>query len=127
MRNGRVKDCHGDLHSGNIFVPGRDIVIIDCIEFNREFRCVDVASEIAFMAMDLDAHGREELSGVFVSEYLARTGDRGLTKLLDFYKCYRANVRAKIAAIEWSQTKSRESRGRIAKYMALAARYANSL
>jgi aminoglycoside phosphotransferase family enzyme len=127
MRDGRVKDCHGDLHSGNIFVPGRDIVIIDCIEFNRDFRCVDVASEVAFMAMDLDAHGREDLSAIFVKEYLARTGDGGLMKVLDFYKCYRANVRAKIAAIEWSQAKNKESRERMAKYTVLARRYSNSL
>lgn len=127
MRDGRVKDCHGDLHSGNIFVPGRDIVIIDCIEFNREFRCVDVASEVAFMAMDLDAHGREDLSAIFVKEYLARTGDSGLMKVLDFYKCYRANVRAKIAAIEWSQAKNKESMERMAKYTALARRYSDSL
>ena len=127
MRDGRVKDCHGDLHSGNIFVPGRDIVIIDCIEFSRDFRCVDVASEIAFMSMDLDAHGREDLADIFVSEYVARTGDRTLLKLLDFYKCYRANVRAKIAAIDWSHMKSRESRDRIEKYMALAAKYGKRL
>lgn len=127
IRDGRVRDCHGDLHSGNIFVQGRDIVIIDCIEFSREFRCVDVASEIAFMAMDLDAHGREDLADVFVSEYVARTGDRGLLRLLDFYKCYRANVRAKIAAIEWSQAKNNDSRDRMEKYTLLASRYGNGL
>ncbi len=127
MRDGRVKDCHGDLHSGNIFVPGKDIVVIDCIEFNKEFRCVDVASEVAFMAMDLDAHGREDLSDVFVKEYVARTGDSGLVRVLDFYKCYRANVRAKIAAIEWSQAKNRESRERMAKYTTLARRYSDGL
>jgi uncharacterized protein len=127
MRDGRVKDCHGDLHSGNIFVQGNDIVIIDCIEFNREFRCVDVASEIAFMAMDLDAHGREDLADIFVSEYVALTGDSGLLGMLGLYKCYRANVRAKIAAIEWSQSKNRDSRERMAKYTALARRYSDGL
>jgi aminoglycoside phosphotransferase family enzyme len=127
IAEGRVKDCHGDLHSGNIFVPGRDIVIIDCIEFNREFRCVDVASEVAFMAMDLDAHGRENLSAVFVDEYVALSGDRELMRLLGFYKCYRANVRAKIAAIGWSQGKDRGNRERMIKYLALARRYSDAL
>ncbi len=127
IKEGKVRDCHGDLHSGNIFVSGRDIVIIDCIEFSREFRCVDVASEIAFMAMDLDAHGREDLADVFVSEYVARTGDNGLLRLLGLYKCYRANVRAKIAAIEWLQAKNRESRERMEKYTALARRYGDGL
>jgi hypothetical protein len=124
---GRVKDCHGDLHSGNIFVPGRDIVIIDCIEFSRDFRCVDVASEVAFMAMDLDAHGREGLSAVFVDEYVAHTGDEGLMMLLDFYKCYRANVRAKIAAIEWSGMKGSDGKERMEKYLKLAGKYAGAL
>ena len=127
IEGGRVKDCHGDLHSGNIFVPGRDIVIIDCIEFSTEFRCVDVASEVAFMAMDLDAHGREDLSAALVREYVARTGDGGFMKLLGFYKCYRANVRAKIAAIEWSGGRSMESRERMAKYTALSRRYSDGL
>jgi aminoglycoside phosphotransferase family enzyme len=126
-RDERVRDCHGDMHSGNIFVQGRDMVIIDCIEFNKEFRCVDVASEIAFMAMDLDAHGREDLADVFVKEYVSLSGDSGLLSMLGLYKCYRANVRAKIAAIEWSQANNRESRDRMAKYTALARRYSDGL
>lgn len=120
-----VRDCHGDLHSGNIFFDN-GIKIIDCIEFSRNFRCIDTASDVAFMAMDLDYHGRGDLSGAFVEEYLSKTQDTGLETLLPLYKCYRANVRAKIAAIEWEQG-GRESGERIRRYAGLAAGYAKGL
>lgn len=125
-KDGKVKNCHGDLHSANIFIDD-GIRIIDCIEFSKDFRYVDVASEIAFMAMDLDAFGREDLSRVFVEEYLRITGDRGLLELLGLYKCYRANVRAKIAAIDYSQHPGNEPKERIGRYMELAEKYAKNL
>ena len=125
-RMDRVKDCHGDLHSANIFID-KEIRIIDGIEFSRDFRFIDVASEIAFMAMDLDAFGREDFSKLFVETYLEKTGDRGLLELLDLYKCYRANVRAKVAAIDYSQHPGEEPKKRIEKYVLLAERYAKLL
>ncbi len=125
---GRIKDCHGDLHSANIFIlEDGGIVIFDCIEFSKDFRYVDVASEIAFMAMDLDAFGKEGLSELFVEEYLSKTEDPDLRTMLRIYKCYRANVRAKIAAIDYSGTKSEDAKQRIRKYMALAQKYAEEL
>ncbi len=124
--DGMVKECHGDLHTGNIFV-GEKTHIFDCIEFSEDFRFIDVASEIAFMAMDLDAKGREDLSKVFVGKYLELSKDPDLEKLLDFYKCYRANVRAKIAAIEYSQDPNEEAKKRIEKYLILAEKYAQAL
>jgi aminoglycoside phosphotransferase family enzyme/predicted kinase len=128
QEEGRIKDCHGDLHSANIFIlEGGDIVIFDCIEFSKDFRYVDVASEIAFMAMDLDAFGREDLSELFVKEYLAKAQDPEFKTMLKLYKCYRANVRAKIAAIDYLGTGSGEAKKRIGKYMALAKKYAEEL
>jgi hypothetical protein len=126
IAEGMVKDCHGDLHSGNIFMDN-GMIITDCIEFNRDFRCIDVASDVAFMAMDLDAFGKSMLSDVFVEEYVSRTHDEGLMPLLGFYKCYRANVRAKVAAIEWMQHESSESAERMKKYLTLAEKYAAEL
>jgi aminoglycoside phosphotransferase family enzyme len=123
---GFVKDCHGDLHCANIFIDG-GIRIIDCIEFSRDFRCIDVASDIAFMAMDLDYSGREGLSRAFVEEYVSKTGDTELETLLPLYKCYRANVRAKIAAIELGQGAGDESRVRMERYLLLASKYAKVL
>ncbi len=95
IKDRKIRDCHGDLHSGNIFIADK-IYIFDAIEFNERFRHVDVASEIAFMAMDLDFHGREDLSRHFVSEYIKYSNDEELLKLLNFYKCYLAYVRGKV-------------------------------
>ncbi|HID73197.1 TPA: helix-turn-helix domain-containing protein, partial [Candidatus Micrarchaeota archaeon] len=123
QEEGRIKDCHGDLHSANIFITD-DIIIFDCIEFSRDFRYVDVSSEIAFMAMDLDAFGKPDFSRLFVEKYVELSGDKEALELLDLYKCYRANVRAKIAAIDYSQHPGDEPKERIMKYMELAERYA---
>jgi len=99
VREGRVRDCHGDLHLAHIcFTDG--ICIFDCIEFNERFRYLDVASEIAFLAMDLDYHGRPDLSHHFVQSYVNLSGDRELEELLDFYKCYRAYVRGKVESFK---------------------------
>ncbi len=126
QEGGFIRDCHGDLHSANIFL-NEEICIFDCIEFNKEFRYIDTASEIAFMAMDLDAFGKEALSNLFVEAYVKESGDRGVLELLDYYKCYRANVRAKVAAIDYSQNPGGKSRGKIEKYANLMGKYAAEL
>lgn len=99
IEEGRVRDCHGDIHSGNIFVADR-IYIFDAIEFNERFRYSDVASDIAFLAMDLDFKDRADLSSFFVERYVKYSGDQELTKLLPFYKCYRAYVRGKVVSFK---------------------------
>jgi uncharacterized protein len=96
VNDGRIRDCHGDLHSAHVCFTLNGICIYDCIEFNDRFRYGDVASEIAFLAMDLDNYGRDDLGKVFVDEYVSFSGDKELLKLLDFYKCYRAYVRGKV-------------------------------
>jgi len=99
IAEGRIRDCHGDLHAAHIcFTNG--ICIYDCIEFNDRFRYCDVASEVAFLAMDLDHYGRADLSRIFVSAYVDQSQDRELVKLLDFYKCYRAYVRGKVESFK---------------------------
>ena len=92
---GRIRDCHGDLHTAHICF-GDDICIYDCIEFNDRFRYCDVASEVAFLAMDLDHYGRNDLSDAFVNAYVDLSRDEALKILLNFYKCYRAYVRGKV-------------------------------
>jgi len=126
QQKGFIRDCHGDLHSGNIFLTEPPI-IFDCIEFSRDFRYNDTASEIAFMAMDLDAHGRKDFSQLFVSEYVRLTGDEGLRPLINYYLCYRANVRAKIASLTYAQHPSEEEKKKIEKYLLLAEEYAKRL
>ena len=99
IREGRVRDCHGDLHAAHIcFIDG--ICIYDCIEFNERFRYSDVASEIAFLAMDLDRYQWPDLSKHLVNTYVELSHDEELVKLLNFYKCYRAYVRGKVESFE---------------------------
>ena len=99
MKDGRIRDCHGDLHAAHVcFANG--IQIFDCIEFNDRFRYCDVASEIAFLAMDLDYLGRPDLSRSFVEEYMEASGDQDMQQVLDFYKCYRAYVRGKVESFK---------------------------
>jgi len=94
---GFIRECHGDIHLGNATVIDGEVVIFDCIEFNEPFRFTDVYADVGFLAMDLEDRGLKSLARRFVSQYLELTGDyRGL-ELLNFYKAYRALVRAKVA------------------------------
>jgi hypothetical protein len=99
VAGGRIRDCHGDLHAAHIcFTDG--ICIYDCVEFNDRFRYGDVASEVAFLAMDLDHYGRADLSRSFVKAYVDFGQDKELLRLLNFYKCYRAYVRGKVESFK---------------------------
>jgi aminoglycoside phosphotransferase family enzyme len=99
VREGRIKDCHGDLHSAHVCFT-EDVCIYDCIEFNDRFRYSDVASEVAFLAMDLDRYQQAGLSRHLVNAYVELSHDAELLKLLDFYKCYRAYVRGKVESFK---------------------------
>jgi len=99
VREGKIKDCHGDLHAAHVCFTD-DICFYDCIEFNDRFRYSDVASEIAFLAMDLDRYQQAGLSRHLVNTYVGLSRDGELLKLLDFYKCYRAYVRGKVESFK---------------------------
>jgi len=131
IAEGRVRDCHGDIHSGNIFIADR-IYIFDAIEFNERFRYSDVASDIAFLAMDLDFKERTDLSNFFVKRYVEYSGDQGLMRLFPFYKCYRAYVRGKVVSfkLEDPSVGSEEKRAAIKEakaYFKIASTYAKIL
>jgi aminoglycoside phosphotransferase family enzyme/predicted kinase len=96
VAEGRIRDGHGDLHTGSVCVAGRQLYLFDCIEFNQPFRYADVAAEVACLAMDLAHLGRADLAVPFVDAYVAASGDAELRALLDFYTCYRAYVRGKV-------------------------------
>ncbi|HEY3060595.1 MAG TPA: AAA family ATPase [Chloroflexota bacterium] len=96
IRNGRIRDGHGDLHAGSVCISRRRLYLFDCIEFNARFRDADVAADVAFLAMDLDHLGRADLGHAFVDAYVRHSGDRELRDVLAFYKCYRAFVRGKV-------------------------------
>ena len=103
QQTGGVRECHGDLHLGNVaMLKGRPL-IFDCIEFNPDLRWIDVINEAAFMAMDLAERGRPDLGHRFLNRYLERSGDYAGLPLLSFYQVYRALVRAKVAAIRSGQ------------------------
>jgi len=119
MTEGRVKDCHGDIHSDNIFVADR-VYIFDAIEFNERFRYSDVAADIAFLAMDLDFKERNDLSSFFVKRYMEYSGDQELTKLLHFYKCYRAYVRGKVTSFRLKDHSINSEEKRVAMKEAIA-------
>ena len=126
---GRIRDCHGDLYSANICLADQ-VYIFDCIEFNERFRYCDVASDIAFLAMDLDYHGLSNLSERFVARFIEKSGDTGLKVMLNFYKCYRAYVRGKINlftanAPEVDGKTKLQCQEMAGKYFQLAERYAS--
>ena len=95
----RGRDCHGDLHTDHICF-GKEIYIFNCIEFNDWFRFIDVANDIAFLSMDLDFHGRPDLSHYFIEAYIRMSTDQDIQQLLNFYKCYRAFVRGKVESFK---------------------------
>lgn len=125
---GFVRECHGDLHLGNIAVVDGELTIFDCIEFNEEMRWIDVMSEVAFVAMDLHDGGRPDFAHRFLNAYLEITGDYAGLDVLRFYLVYRAMVRAKVARLRAEQLEPgsdksaalTESRG----YLKIATDYA---
>ena len=128
----KIKHCHGDFHSANVFVTPKEIYIFDGIVFNKRFPCSDVIAEIAFMAMDLDFQGRKELAEVFVQEYQKLSSDRDIPTLLNFYKCYRAYIRGKINCFtseDTNLTPEEKEKGSVngKKYFTLAKHYAELL
>ncbi len=153
----RIRDGHGDLHLEHICIMGPgspdeapdkapdkaidqlrkdydpdDIVIFDCIEFNERFRYDDVAAEVAFLAMDLDYNGYHDHAENFVNAYIKHSGDREITNLLNFYKCYYAYVRGKVVGFEINddsirQEERNEAAKTAARYFDLAYTYAARL
>lgn len=129
IREGRIKDCHGDLHLEHIHLSPRTLCIYDCIEFNDRFRYIDVANDVAFLAMDLDYNGYPDLARFFVNRMAEALEDPGMLKLMDFYKGYRAYVRGKVESLRSSgeavPEKEREmSLERARRYFRLALNYA---
>ncbi len=124
-QDGFVRECHGDLHLGNIALIDGRVTLFDCIEFNPSMRWIDVMSDVAFLVMDLRDRRRPDLAARFLNGYLESTGDYGGLAVLRFYVTYRALVRAKIATLRLTQTAGDDERrdliGEYRSYLALAA------
>ena len=108
--SGRVRECHGDLHSRNIIVREGHLVPFDCLEYERAFRWIDVADEIAFLSSDLTAHGYPAHAHAFLAGYLERSGDYHACRLIRLYEAHRALVRAKVAALSAAQPNAERTR-----------------
>ncbi len=127
-REGFIRECHGDMHLGNMALLDGEVAIFDGIEFNPAFRWIDIHSELAFLLMDLDDRGAREAAHIVLNTWLQATGDYAGLPLLRFYQAYRAMVRAKVEAIRSTQPGLSEAqrerhRARCDGYVTLAARY----
>ncbi len=122
---GFVRECHGDLHLGNITLLDELPVIFDCIEFNETFRWIDVISDISFLIMDLHYRQQHSHARYLLNLYLEITGDyQGLT-LLRFYLVYRAMVRCKIEGIMLQQGRGKQTH--LLAYLKLAHAFTQSV
>ena len=120
---GRFRDGHGDLHAGNLClveerIPAADgapalepgLHAFDCLEFSPELRANDVASEVAFLAMDLVVRGRPDLADAFVDAYVSASGDDELRVLLPFYACHRASIRGMVQGLSAASARQPETK-----------------
>lgn len=124
----KIKDCHGDLHLDHIHYYNNKVCIYDCIEFNDRFRYIDIASDIAFLAMDFDFYERQDLAQYVASRFSKMMQDQDILNLMDFYKSYRAAVRTKVEAIKYRQRdvpdeEKEKSLENAIKYFKLSLRY----
>jgi len=125
----RILDCHGDLHLDHVHLTPEATTIFDCIEFNDRFRFIDIANDLAFLAMDFDFKGRSDLGNLFLRNATRELGDAGMLKVANFYKCYRAFVRGKVESIQATEkdvTNPKEHEKQAARYFRLALQYAVS-
>ena len=104
VREGRIRDGHGDLRLDHLYIGDEgELTILDCIEFSDRFRYGDVCADVAFLSMDLAAHGHVELAERFLARYARAADDYHLYAVVDFYEGYRALVRAKVSSITAKQ------------------------
>ena len=99
----RIVDGHGDLLADDIFWSDDGPMLLDCLDFDDRLRYVDGVDDAAFLAMDLEFHGRPDLADRFLAGYRACAGDPAPASLADFYIAYRALVRAKVECIRVEQ------------------------
>jgi aminoglycoside phosphotransferase family enzyme/predicted kinase len=125
----RIRDCHGDLHLDHIHIMPETMSIFDCIEFNDRFRFIDIANDLAFLAMDFDFEGRCDLGNLLLQTAAHEFCDAEMLKVSDLYKCYRAFVRGKVEGIQTMEPEAvnpGEHAKRASRYFRLALQSAVS-
>lgn len=127
-RDGWIRDCHGDLHLEHIHISVDHVRIYDCLEFDDSLRQIDIACDIAFLAMDLDFHLRTDWSQLLIQRLTHELTDPDLPLLIRWYQAYRACVRGKVEYLRSiSETVNRQEKAdaqtNAERYFLLAARY----
>jgi aminoglycoside phosphotransferase family enzyme/predicted kinase len=126
QRQGRIREGHGDLRLEHVYFEGGEPLVIDAIEFNERFRIGDVAADVAFLAMELDARARPDLAASFLAAMARESGDYDLYAVVDFYLSYRAWVRGKVASFlaadPSTDSKKAQRKGREAERLFVLAR-----
>jgi hypothetical protein len=125
-QQGFIRECHGDLHLGNITLIDGKVTPFDGIEFNPGLHWIDVISEIAFVVMDLQQRGLNQLAHRFLNRYLSASGDYDGLTLLPYYLVYRALVRCKVALLCWEQHKNPQDLQEAESYANLAESFSQS-
>jgi hypothetical protein len=130
LQSGRVRECHGDLHLANLVLIDGQPQLFDAIEFNPALRWIDCVADIAFLVMDLEARGRADLAWRFLNAWLEHTGDYAGLQVLQYYRVYRALVRARVAGMRLAQVEGEgggdeyaASLRELQRYLALALRF----
>jgi len=128
----KIRNCHGDVRTKNIFIHQEKIYLFDAVEFNAKISSCDVAAEIAFLAMDLDFHGRKDLGQIFLTKYIKVTNDLEIDKIIDFYQCYRAMVEALVqsyllADVEVSKERKKNAAADCKKFLEMAFQFSEKL
>jgi len=126
---GLIREVHGDLRAEHVVIEGERISVVDCVEFDRELRTLDVADDLAFLVMDLTALGGEHVASQLLDAYRAAGGQCGDAALVAFFAAHRALVRAKVLLVRAGQYPQRSSaHGRAGaqarELLTLAERYA---
>jgi aminoglycoside phosphotransferase family enzyme/predicted kinase len=117
IKEGKIRDIHGDLHSRNIFYHKKPY-LFDCIEFNAAFRQIDIIAEISFLIMDLEFRGEKKLADTLLTTYLEASGEKKVDPLINFYKCHYAFVTGLVATLSNKHPLAR-------RYYKLAEKYAS--
>jgi uncharacterized protein len=127
VRDGWIRERHGDLHLSNLVKTEQGVRAFDCIEFSADLRCIDAIDDIAFLFMDCVVRERADLAYDFIDSYLEATGDYSGACLLRYYAVYRSIVRAKVAALQLAQAFNRDASARLSAHIEWANLVATSV